>query len=213
MNDQAQSNSAEDKVNVGQQPVAAVYAKAFLGAAAAKGYVGDLVAELADVVHEALDRFPDFEALLSSALVSHDDKLAQLDRVFGGRVSTTVLDFLKVISKHGRLNLLRAIQQEVQRLYEDASGQVRVEVRTASPLDSNLAAKLAGSLQTRLGATPKLEPKVVPELIGGLVLRIGDTVYDGSIERQLEQVREQMIHRSVHEIQSRRDRFRHSGGN
>ena len=83
-----------------------------------------------------------------------DDKLAQLDRVFGGRVSTTVLDFLKVISKHGRLDLLRAIQQEVARLYEDASGQVRVEVRTASPLDSNLAAKLAGSLQARLGATP-----------------------------------------------------------
>ena len=212
MTDQANTSTAEKKVNVGQQPVAAVYAKAFLGAAATAGNAGGLVAELASVVYEVLDRFPDFETLLSSALVSQDDKLAQLDRVFGGRVSPTVLDFLKVISRHGRLDVLRAIQREVERMYEDASGQVRVEIRTATPLDSNLAGKLAGSLRTMLGAEPKLESRVMPELIGGLVLRIGDTVYDGSIQRQLEQVREQMIHRSVHEIQSGRDRFRHSGG-
>ena len=56
-------------------------------------------------------------------------------------------------------------------------------------------------------------PTSIPSLIGGVVLRVGDTVYDGSVARQLEQVREQMIDRSVHEIQSRRNRFGHSAGN
>ena len=45
------------------------------------------------------------------------------------------------------------------------------------------------------------------------MLRVGDTVYDGSVATQLAQMREQMINRSVHEIQSRRDRFRHPDGN
>ena len=58
-----------------------------------------------------------------------------------------------------------------------------------------------------------MEVKVDPELIGGAVVRIGDTVYDGSVAGQLERLESQMINRSVHEIQSRRDRFRHSGGN
>ena len=47
----------------------------------------------------------------------------------------------------------------------------------------------------------------------GAVVRIGDTVYDGSVAWQLQRLESQMINRSVHEIQSRRDRFRHSGGN
>ena len=69
------------------------------------------------------------------------------------------------------------------------------------------------SLRRILGGEPQVHPTVDPSLIGGVVLRVGDTVYDGSVARQLDQVREQMINRSGHEIQSRRDRFRHSGGN
>jgi F-type H+-transporting ATPase subunit delta len=80
-------------------------------------------------------------------------------------------------------------------------------------LDEVFSRNLAASLHKLLGGQPELEPSVDPQLIGGIVLRVGDTVYDGSVARQLAQVREQMINRSVHEIQSRRDRFRHPGGN
>ena len=53
---------------------------------------------------------------------------------------------------------------------------------------------------------------VDPAVIGGAVLRIDDTVYDGSVANQLQSIRQQMIDRSVHEIQSRRDRFRYPAG-
>jgi F-type H+-transporting ATPase subunit delta len=108
---------------------------------------------------------------------------------------------------------LRSIHQEVLRLHDERSGRVRVRLSTATPLADGLADRLAGSLRTLLGGEPRMEPSVDPGLIGGVVLRVGDTVYDGSLARQLTHLREQMIHRSVHEIQSRRDRFRHSGGN
>ncbi len=75
--------------------------------------------------------------------------------------------------------------------------------------------EVIASLQRRhaLGAEPLLTRVVDPELIGGAVLRVGDTVHDGSIANQLEKLRQQMIDRSVHEIQSRRDRFRDPAGN
>ena len=57
------------------------------------------------------------------------------------------------------------------------------------------------------------EPVVDPAVIGGVTLRIGDTVYDASIASQLEHLRTQMIDRSVHAIQSRRDSFRTATGN
>ena len=45
------------------------------------------------------------------------------------------------------------------------------------------------------------------------VENLGDTVYDGSIAGQLKKLRHQIRDRSLHEIQSRRDRFRYSAGN
>jgi F-type H+-transporting ATPase subunit delta len=128
-------------------------------------------------------------------------------------VSPLVLDFLKVLSRHDRLDVARAVGRETQKLHDELRGRVRVELRTATPLDDGLSRTIEASLRRILPGEPVVEPAVDPELIGGIMLRVGDTVYDGSVARQLRQVREQMINRSIHEIQSRRDRFRHSGGN
>jgi len=202
-----------ERVNVGAQQVAAIYAKALLGATENAGQTDAVVVELRSFVDTVLDAFPQLAAVLDSALVSHDEKAALLERVFSGRLSPLFLDFLKVLSRHGRLDVLRTIQQEVTKQYDELRGRVRVQLYTATPLDERVANNLVASLRTILGGEPEVEPQVDPALIGGVVLRVGDTVYDGSVARQLSQVREQMINRSVHEIQSRRDRIRPSGGN
>ncbi len=198
-------------VNVGAQQVAAIYAKAFLGAAESLGQTDALVAELA-AVSDSLGDFPQLEAVFASALVSPDEKSQLLERLYGSRLSGTLLDFLKVVARHGRLDVMSAINELVGKLYDELRGRVRVQLRTATPVDDGLSRSLTASLTKLLGGEPTLESEVDAELIGGLTLRVGDTVYDGSVARQLAQVREQMINRSVHEIQSRRDSFRHPGG-
>jgi F-type H+-transporting ATPase subunit delta len=199
-------------VNVGAQRVASIYAKAFVGAAENAGQTDALVDEV-DSVAAALDQFPRIESVLGSALISHEEKIQILDRIFGSRLSPMTLDFLKVLSAHGRLDVVGAVRQEVKKLHDELRGRVRVELHTATPLEDGLSRKLEDSIRGILGAEPQVERSVDAALIGGIVLRVGDTVYDGSVARQLHQVREQMINRSIHEIQSRRDRFRHSGGN
>jgi F-type H+-transporting ATPase subunit delta len=199
-------------VNVGALRVASIYAKAFIGATEKAGQTGALVEEF-DSVAAALDQFPQLEAVFGSALIPHDEKTQILDRIFGSRLTPMVLDFLKVLSAHGRLEIVRAVRQEVQKLHDELRGRVRVELRTATPLEDGLSRSLEDSLRAILGVEPQVDPSVDAALIGGIVLRVGDTVYDGSVARQLHQVRQQMINRSIHEIQSRRDRFRHSGGN
>ncbi len=206
------ARSKSRAVNVGAQQVAAIYAKAFLGAAEGLGQTDALVAELA-AVSDSLDDFPQLQAVFASALVSPDEKSQLLQRLYGSRLSGTLLDFLKVVARHGRLDLVSAIDESVGTLYDELRGRVRVQLRTATPVDDSLSRNLTASLTRLLGGEPTLEPEVDAALIGGLMLRVGDTVYDGSVARQLAQVREQMINRSVHEIQSRRDSFRHSGGN
>jgi F-type H+-transporting ATPase subunit delta len=208
-----ESSTHATALDTSAMQVAGVYAKAFLNAGQAAGQTGALVTELESLVVDVLDRLPRLDQLLSSGMVAHDDKVRIIDQALRGRASPIMLNFLKVLSAHGRLNIVRPIRKAVLDQFDKLQGRVRVKVQTAAPIDDSLAARIAHTVRTALGGEPILERQIDPALIGGVVLRIGDTVYDASISTQLEQMRTQMINRSIHEIQSRRDRFGHSEGN
>jgi F-type H+-transporting ATPase subunit delta len=201
------SATTESAINVGQEQVALVYAKAFLGSADKAGRTADAVAELTSLVDDVLAAQPEFAAVLGSRRIAHDEKSAMLDRVFGGKASPMLLSFLKVLSGHGRLDALAAIGREVQERYDEKLGRKRVKITSATALDKGVVGELTEKLRAMLGGEPVLELAVRPELIGGILIRVGDTVYDGSVVSRLTRLRTQMIDRSIHEIQSRRDRF------
>ena len=205
--------AAQIDADVGVEHLADVYAEALLGAAKTADCTRAAIEEFDSLMDDVLDRFPKLEAVLSSGLVSPEEKIGVIDRVLGGRASATLLNFLKVVAHHGRLDCLRVIRDRLGELYDQMQGRIRVQVTTAAPVGGALTGKVAEGLRTALGAEPLVEQIVDPELIGGVVIRVGDTVYDGSIANQLNNVRQQMIDRSVHEIQSRRDRFSYPAGN
>jgi len=204
---------AEHVAEPGAQRVAEVYAKAFLGAAVTAGVAREAVEELTAIDREVLAKFPRLIAVFASGFVSAEDKIKIVERTFSGRVLPVVLTFLRVLAGHERLDLLRDIAHAAREQYDKMQGVVRVEVGTAAPLSDELAAKITQQLRGMLGGEPVLVPKIKPALIGGIVLRIGDAVYDGSVAAQLADMRSRIINRSVHEIQSRRDRFSNPTGN
>jgi F-type H+-transporting ATPase subunit delta len=196
--------------DVGREQVGEIYARALVGAAEKAGQSSAVLDELDAIVDEAFAGSPKLETVLASPLINHEEKSALLERVFQPRISRLLLNYLKVVSRHGRLDCLRAIRLQAHKLYEEARGDVRVRITTATPVEPTQVEKIAAALAASLGRRPILETVVDPALVGGAVLRIGDTVYDGSVANQLQTIRQQMIDRSVHEIQSRRDSFRYS---
>jgi F-type H+-transporting ATPase subunit delta len=199
--------------NVGSQNVAAVYAKAYLGATEAAGSTDAALAELESLVSDVLDKLPRLDAILSSGLVSADQKIELIDKAVGTKATPLLRNFLNVLARHGRLDILRSVRSEAKKIVDKLRGRFRVHVTTAAELDGQLQQQLSETLRGMLGGEPVLVVNTRPELIGGIVLRVGDTVYDGSVATRLARIRDQMIDRSVHEIQSGRDRFGSAEGN
>src|SRR5262249_37416297 len=106
-----------------------------------------------------------------------------------------------------RLELVRPILAELRALHDQRAGRVRVEVATAVPLPDDQRQRVADDLRRRLHREPILHLKVDPDLIAGVRIRVGDYQYDGSVRTELENICNQILMGSSHEIQSKRDRF------
>lgn len=193
--------------DVGAQRVARVYAEALLNAAAKQGKEAEILEELQSLIGDLFPADPQFEAFLASAAVSRKDKVGVLQAVFANRASELFFNFLMVLNQHERLDLLRTILAAAQELHDQRSHRIRIQVHSAAELPEDQKDRLRQELRTTFQLEPVLETKVDPDLLGGMVVRVGDWLYDGSVRTRLETIRNQLIARSSHEIQSRRDRF------
>ncbi len=173
---------------VGQQ-IGAIYATGLYDAAVAQANVDDVLAELDSLVTDVFDRFPDFEAVLSSLRIHEDEKKAIIDRTIAPQASPLLTNFLKVLAQRDRLGYLREICSELRAIHDERQGRVQVEVTTATPLDATMIAQLTEDIRRETQREPVLTASVDPELIGGLQLRFGDTVFDGSVASELARMR------------------------
>ncbi|MGP0068530.1 MAG: ATP synthase F1 subunit delta [Isosphaeraceae bacterium] len=189
--------------------VARRYAEAFVNAAEKEGGAGPALEEIAEIEADVLKPFPRFAEILSSARVPTAEKDRMLLALFDGRASGLVLRFLRVLNRHSRLDLLRAVHREAQAIWDRRNRRIPVKVRSAVPLDEAQLQSLRDRLARLVGGTPILNVSTDPALIGGLVVQVGDTLYDASVKSRLAQLRHRLIEGKTHEIQSRRDQFSH----
>jgi len=194
------------------QAVAAVYAEAFLDAAASAD-VKEALDEFSSFVDDVLANNPELAVILQSSIVARDEKIALIDNIVGRFGSETFANFLRVLAKHERLDLLPLIAAESRVRHEKRMGQQRVQVISATELAADVTDRIGKKLDESLPFEPLLETRTDPSLLGGIVIQIGDTVYDSSLRSRIKQLREQLRQRSLHEIQSGRDRFSHPEGN
>jgi F-type H+-transporting ATPase subunit delta len=103
-----------------------------------------------------------------------------------------VAKLLGVLAERDRLVLVPALYAAYRDRLLDYRHVVRAEVTTTTPLTPERAKSIETSLARLTGRTVALSTKVDPALIGGVVTRIGSTVYDASVTRHLERMREKL---------------------
>lgn len=197
----------ETVFDVGHQQVGAVYAKALIGATEKAGNSEKVLEELDAVTVDVLDKLARFEGALVSPRVPLEAKESMLQRALGAKLAPQAFNFLRVLCKHGRFDCLRASLATAHRLLDDLRRRVTVQVRTAVPLDAESTRLIAERLGKSLGKTVQVQGTVDPELIGGIVIRIGDTVYDGSVATRLVRLRETTSEKASQLVREALDRF------
>jgi F-type H+-transporting ATPase subunit delta len=149
--------------------------------------------ELASFV-DLLKQYPTLEKVLLNPAVPVPRKraaVADLTTRIGTQPIVTKL--LILLAERDRFVLLPNLLDAYRERLLDHQKVVRAVVTTATALTTDRAQAIQRSLADVTGRTVTLDAKVDPSIIGGVVARIGSTVYDGSVTRQLEKMKQRLV--------------------
>ncbi|MEO6221923.1 MAG: ATP synthase F1 subunit delta [Vicinamibacterales bacterium] len=123
-----------------------------------------------DLVEQILNATPDISGEVRRLLLM----LAERDRL--GSVADVAAAYTQRLMAHRKV--------------------MHAQIVTASALPDGQRAALAQALSTAVGADVRLNESVDPAIMGGIVARVGSVVYDASLTRQLEKMRQQLLARA-----------------
>ncbi len=165
------------------------YASALADVAIGRGTVEQVKSELASFVG-LLAESADLRNFLASPAIVWGTKQAVIEKLVARLgASQTLRNFLFAVVQHRRSLLLPQIQEAFEEQLRARLGVAEAQVISAEELNPEQKADLTWLLERLTGKRIEARYGLEPGLIGGAVVRIGSTVYDGSVRDQLNRLR------------------------
>src|ERR1044072_579342 len=132
---------------------------------------------------------PQLKEVFANPTIAYDHKRGVLEDLLArSRVRETSASFLRVLLKNQRLAQLPEISERFGQVLDERGGVVAAEITTARPIPEELKKALHDTLTSATGRTVRLTFATDEAIIGGLLGGIGSTIFDGSVESNLERL-------------------------
>ena len=154
-------------------------------ATAAEQQLGDFVATYAASA--------ELRNVLSSPAVSKEEKRGVAEQIAARLgASKIVRNFLFVVIDHQRTHLLPEILLSFQTVLRDRQGVAEAEVFSAMTLSDAQKKEITRTLEQATGKKIEAKFSLDASLLGGALVRVGDTIYDGSLRNRLDGLRQRL---------------------
>ena len=121
-----------------QQYIAGVYAKSLIDATEKSGSTEEVLLQLDSFVVDVLSEIPVMSAMFGSPRVSREDKDKLIDSALAGKADRSLVNFLKVLNAHDRLDCLNAVSANAKALFNEKNGRVEAFVTVAEAMSDDL---------------------------------------------------------------------------
>jgi F-type H+-transporting ATPase subunit delta len=172
--------------------VAKRYAKALFQLAQEQGLVVEAENQLRLVV-DVVESDAQIRAFLTAPNITLDTKLQTLNNAFSGKASPIVLNTISLLLERGREGSLASVLEAYLQVAGESLGRADAHVTSAKALSDSEQQQLADKFGALLGKTIRVTNTVNTDLLGGVTVRIGDTLYDGSLRTKLEGLEKSLL--------------------
>jgi len=165
------------------------YANALADVALAQGAADAALKQLGDFA-AAFDVSAELRNFLTSPGVPRDAKHGVIEKI-AGRIGAgkIIRNFLFVVADHQRSPILPEIVASFQDVIRQRQGIAEAEISSAAELSAAQKKRFAQTLERLTGKKIQAKYSLDPALLGGAVVRVGDTIYDGSVRSSLNEMR------------------------
>jgi F-type H+-transporting ATPase subunit delta len=155
----------------------------------------------ADVVEAGLASFThvffesdDLRNFVESPGISPESKRRAIEEIVKRMgLSPALRNFICIIVDHRRTEMLREITAAFRDELNARLGIADAEVISARALTDAEKKELTAALEQRTGKKIEASFRQDETLLGGAVVRLGSTIYDGSVREQLDRLRERLV--------------------
>lgn len=149
--------------------------------------------QLADFV-STFEESKELREVFENPSIKLEAKLKVLDAI-APRIGMAkqVRNFLAVLLQNRRMYALEQICSEYRQVINLRLGVSKAEVISVRELDAGEKQKIEAEAAALAGVRVQAVYRQDPSLLGGVILRIGDTIYDGSVRGRLEELREKLL--------------------
>lgn len=170
------------------ETVARRYGSALADVAIDRGEASEVKAEIDSWV-ALIGTHPQLHEVFSNPTIPYDQKRQVLEELITKtRSRETTASFLRVLLKNQRLSELPYVAERFSQILDERAGIVAADVTTARPVPEQLRTALHETLVNATGRKVRLSFVTDETIIGGMIARIGSTVFDGSVQSQLERL-------------------------
>jgi F-type H+-transporting ATPase subunit delta len=165
------------------------YANALADIALQQGAADPAARQLQEFV-AAYRESSELQNFLGSPAVTAEDKRGVLEKIAARMGASKIIrNFLFVVADHGRAQDVPEIAEAFEEVVRQRQGIAEAQVYSAVGLSEAQKSELTKALARLTGKTVDPNYFIDPELLGGTLVRVGDTIYDGSLRNRLEQMR------------------------
>jgi F-type H+-transporting ATPase subunit delta len=171
--------------------VASTYARAFADAVFSGHHDPDKTLQQAQAVAELVAGSNELRAVWETPSITAEQKRAVLDAIVARQgISRPVRNFLAVLIDHRRINFLGPVVKQFEQELNQRRGFIEAEIRSARELNPAERSALEAQMEKLTGKKVRARYSRDESLLGGAVVKVGSTIYDGSINGQLERIKQ-----------------------
>lgn len=153
----------------------------------------DLFDEEVKMIYGSITKDKEFCGILNHPQITGEEKMSMLENIFKGKVSDDILGLFHLVLRKNReaelIGILSVFTEKV-RVYKRIT---TAYVASAKPLSDNQLNEIKLKLSQNLNKQVIIETSIEPELIGGVRILVDGHVIDGTIKKQINELKKQLV--------------------
>ena len=134
-----------------------------------------------------------FRAFFYTHRINPVEKVNVLKSVMGDMINLVVIEFFALLAERNENQMFMSVATVYAKLQKDSLNQIDVTAYSIDEIEKGTISSIIQGIEKSTGKKVELKTESDKELLGGLKLRVGNTIFDGTIANQMAKMKKVLM--------------------